>query len=69
MKIVIDAFGGDNAPIEIIEGVLLGLKKHEDLEIVLGGQEAKIPRPADSGAYGRLNDPNKLTRLSLYRNS
>ena len=42
MKIVIDAFGGDNAPLEIIEGALLGLKKHDDLEIVLCGKEDKI---------------------------
>lgn len=42
MKIVIDAFGGDNAPIEIVEGALLGLKKHKDLKVVLCGDENKI---------------------------
>lgn len=42
MKIVVDAFGGDNAPIEIIEGAILALNKHKDLEIILCGDEAKI---------------------------
>jgi len=44
MKIVIDAFGGDNAPEEIIEGAIMGLKKHKDLEIVLCGDEEKIKK-------------------------
>lgn len=42
MKIVVDAFGGDNAPVEIIEGVLLALKKHKDLEVILCGDDTKI---------------------------
>ncbi len=42
MKIVVDAFGGDNAPVEIIEGVLLAIKKHKDLEVILCGDEGKI---------------------------
>lgn len=42
MKIVVDAFGGDNAPLEIVEGALLAVKKHKDLEIVLCGDEGKI---------------------------
>lgn len=42
MKIVIDAFGGDNAPLEIVEGALLALEKHKDLRIILCGDEEKI---------------------------
>ena len=42
MKVVVDAFGGDNAPIEIVEGALLAVKKHKDLEIVLCGKEDRI---------------------------
>lgn len=42
MKIVIDAFGGDNAPVEIVEGAKLALNKHKDLEIILCGKEDKI---------------------------
>lgn len=42
MKVVIDAFGGDNSPVEIIEGALLAIKKHKDLEVILCGDEEKI---------------------------
>lgn len=42
MKVVVDAFGGDNAPLEIVEGALLALKKHKDLELILCGKEDKI---------------------------
>ncbi len=42
MKIVVDAFGGDNAPLEIVEGVLLALAKDKNLTVVLTGDEAKI---------------------------
>lgn len=42
MKIAIDAFGGDNAPSEIIEGVLLGAQKHPEVEFILFGDEEKI---------------------------
>lgn len=42
MKIAVDAFGGDNAPGEIIEGVLLGAQNHPDVEFVLCGDENKI---------------------------
>lgn len=45
MKIIIDAFGGDNAPLEIIKGSALAVK---DLgaEIILTGNEAEIKRVA-----------------------
>lgn len=42
MKIVVDAFGGDNAPQEIVEGVVLALKQNKDLTVVLTGDENKI---------------------------
>ena len=42
MKVVIDAFGGDNAPLEIIEGAILALNKHKDLEIILCGNKKNI---------------------------
>ena len=41
-KIVVDAFGGDHAPLEIIEGALLAIQKHKDIEIILCGKEDKI---------------------------
>ena len=42
MRVVVDAFGGDYAPVEIIEGALIALKKHKDLTITLCGDEIKI---------------------------
>lgn len=44
MKIVIDAFGGDNAPKEIVKGAVEFLKanKNNELEICLCGDESKI---------------------------
>ena len=42
MKVVIDAFGGDNAPKEIVKGAVEYLKENKDLEIVLCGDEEKI---------------------------
>lgn len=42
MKLVIDAFGGDYSPDEIIEGAVLSIKKYEDLNIILTGDLNKI---------------------------
>ena len=42
MKIVVDAFGGDNAPLEIVEGSVLAVKNNKNLTVVLTGDENKI---------------------------
>lgn len=42
MKIIVDAFGGDYAPLQIIEGARLALKEDKDLEVTLVGDEDKI---------------------------
>ena len=42
MKVVVDAFGGDNAPLEIVEGVKLALAKNKDLEVILCGKQEEI---------------------------
>ena len=39
MKIVVDVFGGDNAPIEILNGCKLALNEKSDLELVLVGKD------------------------------
>ena len=41
MKIIIDAMGGDNAPLEIVKGAL-NAQKRFDVDIVLTGDEAAI---------------------------
>lgn len=42
MKIVIDAFGGDNAPLEIVKGAILGLQENKNVKIVLTGNKQII---------------------------
>jgi len=37
MKVVVDAFGGDNAPQAVVDGTLLALKKRKDISVVLTG--------------------------------
>lgn len=42
MKIVVDAYGGDNAPKEIVKGAISALDKKEDFSIVLTGKTQEI---------------------------
>ena len=42
MKLVIDCFGGDKSPGANVEGAVIALKAHEDLSLVLTGDEEKI---------------------------
>lgn len=42
VKIVLDAFGGDNAPLEVIKGANLALEEFSDVKIILTGDKEKI---------------------------
>ena len=42
MKIVVDGFGGDNAPQEIVKACVLAVNEINDLEIIITGQQDKI---------------------------
>ena len=42
MKIVLDGFGGDNAPKEIIKGAVMAVNSFSDLEIIISGREDVI---------------------------
>lgn len=42
MKIAIDAMGGDNAPKEIVLGVMRAIAQFKDLEVLLFGDEKQI---------------------------
>ncbi len=44
MKILIDAFGGDNSPSEIIAGTILALKDKQDFIAVLVGKKQEIEK-------------------------
>jgi len=41
MKVIVDAFGGDNAPLEVLKGCERAVKEL-DVDILLTGSEAKI---------------------------
>lgn len=50
MKILIDAFGGDNAPLEIIKGCALCTDKYEGVKLALVGNKEIIEKTAaDNG--------------------
>lgn len=51
MKIVLDAFGGDNCPNAIIDGSYLALKEYNDLQIVLTGDKALIQKYIQEKKY------------------
>lgn len=41
MKIIIDAFGGDNAPLEIIKGAMMAVEEY-GIDVILAGNQEKI---------------------------
>lgn len=41
-KILVDAFGGDNAPVQVIAGAIDALNERKDFELVLVGKEGVI---------------------------
>ncbi len=49
MKIAIDAFGGDNAPLEIIKGARLGADEYGVTPILVGDEETIKKCAADNG--------------------
>ena len=46
MKIIVDAFGGDHAPLEVIKGCQLA-KQELQVDIILTGDENKIKQVAE----------------------
>ncbi len=41
-KIVVDAFGGDNAPLEIVKGAIQAINENSELAVLLVGKEEEI---------------------------
>ncbi|MBQ9104101.1 MAG: phosphate acyltransferase PlsX [Clostridia bacterium] len=52
-KIIIDAFGGDNAPEQIIEGTLLALEENKNFIAVFCGDEDKIKEILSTKSYDK----------------
>ena len=51
MKIVVDGFGGDNAPSEIVKACIMAVKEYKNLEIIITGQTQKIKQCFQENAY------------------
>ena len=54
MKIIVDAFGGDNAPLEIIKGCALAVDEY-GFNIVLVGPKDKIEDVANKNKISLKN--------------
>ena len=53
MKIIVDAMGGDHAPLEIVKGAMIAARKRSDLAIVLVGKEEAVKKAcAQCGGKG-----------------
>ncbi|MBI5639638.1 MAG: phosphate acyltransferase PlsX [Nitrospirae bacterium] len=57
MKIALDAMGGDHAPSVNIEGALETIKEHDDIDVILVGDEDRIKSGLSSRRYdqGRIS--------------
>jgi len=66
MKIVIDAMGGDHAPLAVVQGALDAHKLH-NVEIVLVGREEEILKAAEHVGYNirgaEIIDPQNYDRM------
>ncbi len=47
MKILVDAFGGDNAPLEVIKGCILSLKENPGITIAMVGNKIEVEKCAN----------------------
>lgn len=66
MKIIVDAFGGDHAPEEIVRGGVEALAKKKDLELIFVGKKAEIERilsacPHDGVRIEIMDAPEVIT--------
>ncbi len=50
MRIIADAFGGDNAPLEILRGCELAAQEYKNVEIILSGDENAIRKCAQENS-------------------
>lgn len=60
MRIVVDAMGGDNAPLEIVRGTLNAARKRPETGFILVGREAEVAAAAAAcgGAPGNVSVRN-----------
>ncbi len=51
IKIVVDAMGGDNAPVEIVKGALLALEKRNGFSVIFTGHEELVTAELNKYKY------------------
>ena len=51
MKIIVDCFGGDKSPSANVGGAVRALKEHDDLRLILTGDEETIKNELDRLGY------------------
>ena len=44
IKVIVDAYGGDNAPFEIVKGSVQAINENKDLHIILCGKEEELKK-------------------------
>ncbi len=47
MKVIVDAFGGDNAPLAVIKGCIISAEKNPDIDVALVGNKEKLVKYAE----------------------
>ena len=70
MKIIVDAMGGDNAPVEIVKGAVSAAKARPELEIALVGREAEVRAALEraGGAPGNVSVVNASEVIDMHDN-
>lgn len=52
-KVVVDAFGGDNSPDEIVKGAVIAVNKIDGLKVILTGKEKEIQNLLEKEQYNK----------------
>lgn len=68
MRIIVDAMGGDNAPLEIVRGAIQAAKKRSELEIILVGREKEVTNAAAAcgGLPGNVSVHNATEVIEMH---
>lgn len=51
IRVVLDAMGGDNAPVEIVKGAIDAVHKRDDIHVILSGKEEVIKKELEGYNY------------------
>ena len=64
VRIAVDAMGGDFAPRAVVRGVIEAVAEHEDLHVVLVGDEARVRAELDAGEAAPYADRRAVRHAS-----